>query len=87
MSLGDTIATTIIAGQRDVLSKCTDLYMRPHKIGTEPCNCDTANTLGVLKADLQHYHEAVTALARAGSKTTQLVRPPESCILLKGVCC
>jgi hypothetical protein len=82
MLLGDTIAVakTVVAGQRDVISKCTDLCLRLHRRGSGQCNCDTASTLTMLKADIQHHLEAVTVLARTGSKVTQLVRVSEFCV-------
>jgi len=71
------MARTIISGQRDVLSKCAGLYVTLHKRSSESCGCDTASTLEMLKADLQHHQESVAALARTASNITQLVRLPD----------
>ncbi|KAM6513264.1 hypothetical protein FALCPG4_015710 [Fusarium falciforme] len=75
VSLGDTLAMarTVIAGQRDTVSKCSGLHAELHKTGLRRCDCDTAGTLVMLKADLYHYHEAVVGLARTTLKTTELV--------------
>jgi hypothetical protein len=88
MSLGDTVsvATSIITRQKGVLSHCTNLYLRLHKRGSGPCDCDIANTLEILKVDLQHYHDAFTNLVRTSSKATQLVRPSGSCLQPKFFC-
>lgn len=75
MSLGDTITTTraVITGQRDIISKCSDIQVELHKRGPRRCDCDMANTLRTLKADLKHHNEAMVTLARITSKITPLL--------------
>lgn len=68
------MASSVITGQRDILSRCTDLYESLHRRGSIPCRCDAGDALAMLKADLQQHHAVVTTLARTGSKVTQLVR-------------
>ncbi|KAH7117526.1 hypothetical protein EDB81DRAFT_818724 [Dactylonectria macrodidyma] len=75
VSLGGTLAITrtVITGQRDTISKCGDLHAELHKRGPRRCGCDTANALGLLKADLHHYNGAIVDLTQATTKITQLL--------------
>ncbi|CZR68798.1 uncharacterized protein PAC_18698 [Phialocephala subalpina] len=75
MSLSDTLATatSIIRGQRDILSKLNDLYKSLEKRRPGRCNCDTTSVLAMLGADLQHSYEAVMVLARTALKIMQLL--------------
>lgn len=74
-SLSDTLslAKTMITGQRELLSKCHDLHTVLRKGVSGRCDCGTANTLGMVKADLQHHYNEVVNLAKTSSTTTQLV--------------
>ena len=75
--LNDTVAvaTTVIVKQKDVLAKCTDLHFGLHGRQSPMSQCDMASALAKIRTDLQHQHGELVALARAGSKTSHLVRP------------
>lgn len=89
MLLGDMIAVarTAVAGQKDVVSRSIDLCSRLHRLGSGQCTCDTASTLKMLKADLQHHLEAVIVLAQTSSKITQLVRVTYQNFAFSRFCC
>ncbi|KAK4210548.1 hypothetical protein QBC37DRAFT_428626 [Rhypophila decipiens] len=75
MSLNETIAlaSTVIQGQRHAFSEYSNLHAKLDKRKQGSHNCDTVSTLEMLKAELQHHHEAMTILARTTSRTTQLL--------------
>ncbi|KAJ3486616.1 hypothetical protein NLG97_g6577 [Lecanicillium saksenae] len=74
-SLSDmlSMAKAVITGQMNVLSKCTHLQTVLHKELSKKCDCDTENTLRMLKADLQHHYNEVVNLTKTSSMTTQLL--------------
>ncbi|KAK0712749.1 hypothetical protein B0T26DRAFT_715152 [Lasiosphaeria miniovina] len=75
ISLNETItlALTVIKGQRRAFSEYSNLHARSNKRKSGCHNCDIVSTLEMLKAKLQHHHEAMTILERATSRTTILL--------------
>ncbi|KAM5527063.1 hypothetical protein FOXYSP1_20575 [Fusarium oxysporum f. sp. phaseoli] len=70
--LSDTIsmAFDVINGQKEISVRCGDLHT---SLALGHSDCDIVDTIRMLQADLQHYHEEMTSLSRTTAKAEQLV--------------
>ncbi|EXK78170.1 hypothetical protein FOQG_17138 [Fusarium oxysporum f. sp. raphani 54005] len=70
--LSDTIsmAFDVINGQKEISVRCGDLHT---SLALGHSDCDIADTIRMLQADLQHYHEEMTSLSRTTAKAEQLI--------------
>lgn len=68
-----SITAIVIAGQREVVSQCAEIYKRFRKQQSMHDDGDFTATLHILKTDLQHHQETIRALERTASRIFQLV--------------
>jgi hypothetical protein len=59
------MAFDVINGQKEIFIRCGDLHT---SLALRYSDCDIADTIRLLQADLQHYHEEMTSLSRTTAK-------------------